>query len=124
MKKEQPKETRQSKPLELTVERIRRQALEQFKFTRTCILARELCYNIRMERALFEKEDVRNCCSIVSALCKEAGCDEASGMCAKAADAVLASEETYLDLCEQSCKKCSELRRPKTQQSDKTTYVA
>lgn len=123
-KKEQPKRTRQNEPLELTVERARTQALDQFKYARTCMLARELCYVIRMERAVFEKEDVHKCCSFVSELCKEAGCDEASDTCAKAAEAVLASEETYLELCEQSCKKCSESRRPKAPLPDKTTYVA
>lgn len=46
------------------------------------------------------------------------------GVYAKVAEAVLASEETHLDLCEQRCKKCSESRRPKKQQLDKTTSVA
>jgi len=123
-RKERLKGTRQNETLELTVERARRQALDQFKYARTCMLARELCYVIRMERVVFEREDVHKCCRLVSELCKEAGCDEACDMCAKAAEAVLASEETYLELCEQSCKKCSESRQPKTPQLGKTTYVA
>lgn len=124
MKQQDLKGMRPDKPLELLVERVRKQALDQFKYARTCMLARELCHLIRMERAVFEKEDVHNCCGLVSKLCKEAGCDEASGMCVKAAEAVLANEKTYLELCEQSCKKCSESRQPRAQQPERTTYVA
>jgi len=54
-------------------------------------------------------------------LCKEAGCEEPSELCGKAAENVLASEEKYLELCEQSCKKCGEARQP---QAKETRYVA
>jgi hypothetical protein len=115
---------RSEKLLELTRERVRRQALERFKYTRTCMLARELCLLVRTNRAVLEKEDVHACCGFISKLCKEAGCEEASGLCAKAAESVLGSEEMYLDLCGQSLKKCSESRRPRRKPPKKTTYVA
>jgi hypothetical protein len=38
--------------------------------------------------------------SLISHFCEEAGCKEASDLCAKAAEAVLESEEEYLSLCE------------------------
>jgi hypothetical protein len=34
------------------------------------------------------------------------------------------SEEKYLELCEQSCKKCSESRLPRRQPSERAVYVA
>jgi len=122
--KEQPKDTQKEKSLELTRETVRKQSLDQFKQARTCILARELCYIIRMDRAVFEKEDVRNCCLFVSNLCKDAGCNETSTLCAKAAEAVLESEKTYLELCSESCNKCNESKQLRRQQPDRTIYVA
>jgi hypothetical protein len=112
------------KLLEITRERVRRQALEKFKHTKTCRLARELCLFVRTHRVAFEKKDVNECCSIISTLCKEAGCVEASELCAKAAEAVLESEEKYLELCEQSCKKCSESRLPQKRPPERAIYVA
>jgi hypothetical protein len=100
------------------------QVLDQFKYIKTCVLARELCLLVRTHRAVLEKQDVHNCCSFISTLCKEAGCTEPSELCAKAAEAVLESEEKYLELCEQSCKKCSESRLPRRQPSERATYVA
>jgi hypothetical protein len=94
-----------AKLLELTRKRVRNQALRRFKHTRTCVLARELCLLVRTNRVVLEKEDVHTCCGFISKLCKEAGCEEASELCAKAAEAVLRSEETYLDLCAQSLRK-------------------
>jgi len=110
--------------LKISLEKARRQVLDQFKYVKTCVLARELCLMIRSHRAVLEKQDVHNCCSFISKLCKEAGCTEAGELCAKAAEAVLGSEEEYLELCEQSCKKCSESRLPKRLPSDRAVYVA
>jgi hypothetical protein len=79
---------------------------------------------IRTHSAVLEKQDVSYYCGLISNLCKEAGCKESSELCAKASEVVLESEERYLLLCEQSCKKCGELRRPKEQFSEKSAYVA
>jgi hypothetical protein len=118
------KEASSENLLELSRERARRQALAQFKNTRTCTLALELCLLVRTHRAVLEKQDVQDCCRFISELCKEAGCQEASELCAKAAEAVLGSEKTYLELCEQSLKKCSESRQPRRQSPERATYVA
>jgi hypothetical protein len=118
------KGTSSEKLLELSRERARKQVLDQFKNTRTCALALELCLLIRTHRAVLEKEDVHECCSFISNLCKENGCAEASELCARAAKAVLGSEETYLELCEQSLKKCNESRRPRRQPPERAAYVA
>jgi len=110
--------------VEISREKARMQVLDQFKYVKNCVLARELCLIIRTHRAVLEKQDVHNCCSFISKLCKEADCTESSGLCAKAAEAVLESEEKYLELCEQSCKKCSESRLPRRQPPERTVYVA
>jgi hypothetical protein len=110
--------------LKLSRQRARKRVLEQFKHIRTCVLARELCLLVRTNRAVLNKKDVRDCCSFISKLCREAGCKEPSDLCAKAAETVMESEETYLKLCEQSCKKCSESRRPGRPPPERTVYVA
>jgi hypothetical protein len=112
------------KPLELSRKRARKQTLDIFKHTRTCKLALELCLLVRTHRAVLEKQDVHDCCGFVSKLCGEAGCREASELCAKAAEAVLSSEKTHLELCEQSLKQCSVSRQPRIQSPEKATYVA
>ena len=112
------------KLLEITRERARKQALKHFRHTKTCVLARELCLFVRTHRAAFEKKDVNECCRFISTLCKEAGCVEASELCAKAAEVVVGSEETYLELCEQSCKKCGESRLPQKRPPGKAVYDA
>ena len=115
--------------LEMSRQRVRKRALAQFDHIRTCVLARELCLLTRTRRAAFNKEDVKTCCGFISKLCEEAGCEEASDLCARATEAVLESEENYLKLCEESCKKCGESRiprrttRPRTT-PDRTVYVA
>ncbi len=119
----------ESMALELSRQKVRKQALAQFKHIRTCVLARELCLLIRTRRATLNKEDVQTCCGVISKLCKEAGCDEASDLCAKAVEAVTESEEPYLALCEKSCNKCSESRIPRQPTPsrptpDRTVYVA
>lgn len=124
VKENAERETTQSeKLLELSREKVRKQALERFKHIRTCVLARELCLLVRTHRAVLEKKDVHACCGFISKLCKEAGCEEASELCAKAAEAVLVIEEMYLGFCEQSLKKCTESRRPRRQPPRETTYV-
>ncbi len=98
--------------LEISRQKMRQQAMDRFKYIRTCVLARELCLLVRTQRATLNKEDVRDCCGFISKLCKEAGCGEPSGLCAKAAKAIMNSEEDYLNICTQSCQKCGESRRP------------
>jgi len=111
--------------LEITRQGIREKALQRFKYVRTCILARELCLLIRTNRVALNPKDVADCCTFISTLCKEAGCTEPSEICQKAAEAVLANEEQYLDLCMQSCEKCGESRRPAAKPiRETTTYVA
>jgi len=100
---------------------MREHTLEQFKHVRTCVLARELCLLVRTNRVAFNAEDVRERCAFIAKLCGEAGCKEQSDLCSKAAEAVLTSEEKYLELCEQSSMKCGESRRPAP---ERTAYVA
>jgi len=71
---------------------------------------------------VLDLRDVHEICLSISELCKEAGCQEASEMCQKAAEAVGSADEgKYLELCTQSCMKCGEARRPAPK---KATYVA
>jgi len=109
--------------LELSRQKLREQTLSRFKYIKTCILARELCLLVRTNRVAFDTKDAHECCSFISQLCKEAGCDEQSELCGKAAEAILESEEKYLDLCAQSCMKCGESRRPAAAKKP-TNYVA
>lgn len=99
--------------LELTRQKMRERALEQFKQLKTCVLARELCVLVRLNRASFNKEDAKECCEFISKLCKEAGCEEPSEICRKAAEAVMKNEEIYLELCSESCRKCGESKQPR-----------
>jgi hypothetical protein len=111
--------------LEITRQKMREHTLDRFKHVRTCVLARELCMLVRANRVALTKKDVHKCCSFVAKLCKEAGCDEPSELCGKAAEAVLGSEEKYLELCAQSCRKCSESRQPKrVKVENQVHYVA
>ena len=110
--------------LELSRQRMRTQALDRFKFVKTCVLARELCLLVRTNRVAFNKEDVQECCGLISKLCREAGCEEPSEICAKASEAVTESEESYLNFCEQSCQKCGESRRPVRAKPERNVYVA
>jgi len=108
--------------MELSRQQLREQALSRFKYVKTCILARELCLLVRTNRVAFDLKDAYECCNFISQLCKEAGCEEQSDLCGKAAEAALTSEEKYLDLCQQSCMKCGESRRPAPKKP--TNYVA
>jgi hypothetical protein len=108
--------------MELTRQRIRQQALSQFKHIRTCLLARQLCLLVRTNRVAFDPEDIKYCCNFIASLCKEAGCDEPSGLCEKAAEAVVKNEAGYLQFCEQSCMKCGESRR--VEQPKRAEYIA
>ena len=101
--------------MELSRQKMRAHSLERFKYIKTCVLARELCLLVRSNRMCFDANDAHSCCDFISKLCKEAGCQEPSDLCGKAAEVVLASEEEYLGLCEQSCLKCGESRQPARQ---------
>ncbi len=109
--------------MELSRQQLREQTLGRFKQVKTCVLARELCLLVRTNRVAFNVKDAQECCKFISTLCSEAGCDEQSQLCAKAADIVTESEEKYLDLCQQSCMKCGESRRP-VQKKAPNNYVA
>jgi hypothetical protein len=99
--------------LELTRQKMRERALDQFKQLKTCVLARELCVLVRLNRAAFNKEDAKECCEFISKLCKEGGCEVPSELCRKAAEAVMDNEETYLEFCAESCRKCGESKQPR-----------
>jgi len=109
--------------MELSRQQLREQALSRFKYVKTCILARELCLLVRTNRVAFNLKDTNECCKFISELCRDAGCEEQSQLCAKAADMVTESEEKYLDMCQQSCMKCGESRRP-AQKKATNNYVA
>jgi len=108
--------------MELSRRQLREQAISRFKYIKTCVLARELCLLVRTNRVAFSLKDAHECCSFISQLCREAGCNEQSDLCGKAAEAVLTSEEKYLEICQQSCMKCGESRQPI--QKKPTNYVA
>ena len=110
--------------MELSRKRMRESVIERFKYIRTCVLARELCLLVRTHRAVLEPEDVKNFCTFIAKLCKEAGCEEPSRLCLKAAEAAVRDEEEHLRLCAQSCKLCGEARRPKRMSREQTAYVA
>jgi hypothetical protein len=101
---------------------LREKTLSRFNYVRTCVLARELCLLVRTNRVAFSPEDVEQCCTQISKLCKEAGCHEQSELCRQAAEVVTKDEEKYLELCQQSCMKCGEARQPAPKK--KTSYVA
>jgi len=107
--------------LEVSRQKLREQTLSRFKYIRTCVLARELCLLIRSNRVALEKEDVKNSCQLISKLCSEAGCQEQSELCGKAAETLENDEAQYLELCQQSCMKCGEAKAPV---GKKNTYVA
>ena len=122
--KDKTKGMRSEKLLRISCEKARREVLNQLNYVKTCVLARELCLIIRTHRAVLEKQDVHDCCGFISNLCKETGCKEASDLCAKAAEAILESEEKYLALCEQSCKKCSQSKLLRKPSPKRAVYVA
>jgi len=110
--------------MELSRQQLREQTLSRFKYVRTCVLARELCLLVRTNRVAFNLKDAQECCQLISSLCREAGCEEQSKLCSQAADAVVDSEEKYLDFCQQSCMKCGESRRPVQKKATQNNYVA
>jgi hypothetical protein len=112
---------RRKKDLEVSRQKLREQTLSRFKYIRTCVLARELCLLIRSNRVALSKEDVKESCQTISKLCNEAGCQEQSELCKKAAETLTQDEQQYLELCQQSCIKCGESKTPATK---KNTYVA
>jgi hypothetical protein len=108
--------------LEVSRRKLREEVLKRIQYVKTCVMARELCLLVRTNRAVLEPKDVRDVCLHISALCREEGCTEPSELCQKAAEAVGSNdEETYLDLCAQSCVKCGEAKRPMPK---KDAYVA
>ncbi len=109
--------------MEITRQKLRDQTLKQFKYIRTCILARELCLLVRTNRVALHPKDAHTMCIYVSKLCGEAGCTEPSELCQKGAQAALTDEREYLEICAQSCQKCGESRRPSASQPKKVTYV-
>jgi len=99
--------------VEISRKKLRAEVLERIKYVKTCVMARELCLIVRTNRAVLEPKDVKEACSYISTLCREAGCSEPSELCQKAADAIGSKdEEKYLELCAQSCVKCGEAKRP------------
>lgn len=108
--------------MEISRKKLREEILERIKFMRTCVLAREICLLVRSNRAVLDPKDVQDVCMSISKLCKEEGCEEASEVCRKAAEAVGSGEEAkYLEFCAQSCMKCGEARQPVPK---KATYVS
>jgi len=113
---------KRKKPLEISRKNLREEVLARIKYMKTCVLAREVCLLMRTNRAVLDPKDVQDICLSISKLCKEEGCEEASEMCRKAAEAVSAGDEAkYLEMCAQSCLKCGEARQP---QPKKATYVS
>jgi hypothetical protein len=108
--------------LELSRKQLREKALSRIMHVRTCVLARELCLIVRTNRAVFTRDDVEKHCSYISQLCIEAGCVEQGKLCKQASRAVKESEERYLELCQQSCLRCGEAKRPRAKKN--TSYVA
>lgn len=112
----------ETESLEISRKKLRKEVLKRVKYVQTCVLAREICLLVRSNRAVLNPKDVQEICLSISKLCREAGCEEPSELCRKAAEAVGSGDEAkYLELCAQSCKKCGEARRPTPK---KTTYVA
>ena len=109
--------------MELTRQEMRKLALGNFRYVRTCVLARELCLVVRSSRAFLNAEDVRRFCSLIAGLCREAGCKEASDLCAEAAEAVVKDEKRHLELCEQSCMLCYEGRFPAETRAERAAYI-
>lgn len=113
---------KRKKPLEISRKNLREEVLARIKYMKTCVLAREVCLLMRTNRAVLDPKDVQDICLSISKLCKEEGCEEASEMCRKAAEAVSTGDEAkYLEMCAQSCLKCGEARQP---QPKKATYVS
>ena len=114
--------------VEISRKKLRDEVLERVKYVQTCVLAREVCLLVRTNRAVLDPKDVHDICLHISKLCKDAGCQEPSEMCNKAAEAVGSKEEAkYLELCAQSCLKCGESRKPsqpETMAQNKSTYVS
>jgi hypothetical protein len=104
---------RESTKMEISRKKLRKEVLKLIKYVKTCVMARELCLLVRSNRAVLEPADVKEVCHYISNLCKEEGCKEPGDLCMKAANAINSKDETkYLELCEKSCVKCGEAKRP------------
>jgi hypothetical protein len=109
--------------MELTRQEMRQHALDEIKYVRTCVLANELCRLVRSKRAFLNAEDVRRFCNSIASLCREAGCKEASDLCAEAAEAVVKDEKRHLELCQQSCTLCHEGKFPAEPRTEGAPYI-
>ena len=99
--------------MEISRKKLREEVLKRIKYVKTCVMARELCLLVRLNRAVLEPQDVLEFCLYFSNKCKEESCDEPGDLCMKAANALISKDEKkYLDLCAQSCMKCGETKRP------------
>jgi hypothetical protein len=108
--------------MEISRKKLRKEVLKRIQYVKTCVMARELCLLVRSNRAVLEPKDVEEVCNYISNLCKEEGCYEPSDLCKKASSALNSNEEKkYLELCEQSCKKCGEAKRANPK---KNAYVS
>ena len=108
--------------MEISRKKLREEVLKRIKYVKTCVLAREICLLVRTNRAVLDHEDVKKTCLEISRLCMEEGCQDASEMCRKAAEAVGSGNEAkYLEICAKSCLKCGEARKPTPK---KSTYVS
>lgn len=114
--------------MEISRQKLREEVLERVKYMQTCVLAREVCLLVRTNRAVLNPKDVHDICLHISKLCKDAGCQEPSELCSKAAEAVGTKDEAkYLEYCAQSCVKCGESRKPSLPEqmsANKSTYVS
>ena len=106
-----------------TRQEMRQHLLDEFKYVRTCVLARELCLLVRSSRAFLNAEDVHRLCSFIARLCREAGCREAGDLCAEATEAVVKDEKTHLELCSQTCTLCHEGRFPAEPRPERAAYI-
>lgn len=82
---------------------------KQFQRQLSCELARTICNSVVRHRAALSVDFVAVSCRYVSVLCKgNQDCEAPASICAKAAEALDAkSEKEYLELCAQSCAKCT-----------------
>jgi hypothetical protein len=82
---------------------------KEFQKQLSCELARSICNNMLRHRAALSMEFVSMSCRYVSALCRSnQECTIAATTCAKAAEALVQeNEKEYLELCGQSCDRCT-----------------
>jgi len=86
---------------------------KQFQRQLSCELARTICNSVVRHRAALGVDFVAVSCRYVSALCKgNQDCEAPASICAKAVEALEGkNEKEYLELCAQSCAKCTVSKR-------------